>query len=42
MFTSSVGVSQSFFDSQPTFTQGVCFSQEHIFMSRPAESTNSV
>lgn len=39
---SSVGEAQSFFDSQPTFTQVVCFSQEHTFTSRPAASTSSV
>src|SRR5262249_34402691 len=42
IFISSVGVCQSLFDSQATFTQVVFFSQEHTLTSRPAASTSSV
>ena len=35
IFISSVGLFQSLFDSQVTFTQAVFFSQEHTFSGRP-------
>jgi len=42
IFISSLGSSQSLFDSQVTFVQVVCFSQEHTVRGRLAASTNSV
>ena len=42
MLISSLGESQSLFDSQTTFTQVVFFSQEQTFTSRPPASTSSV
>ena len=42
IFINCVGLSQSLFDSQLTFAQVVCFSQEHTFIGRLAASTSSV
>src|SRR5262245_15884279 len=42
IFINSLGAFQSLFDSQVTFTQVVCFSQEHTFWSRPPASSSSV
>jgi hypothetical protein len=39
-FISWVGASQSLFDSQVTFVQLVCFSQEHTVTGRLPASTN--
>ena len=42
MVISSLGSAQSLFDSQVTFVQVLCFSQEHTVTGRLAASTNSV
>lgn len=42
MVISSLGSVQSLFDSQVTFVQVLCFSQEHTVTGRLASSTSSV
>jgi hypothetical protein len=42
IFINSLGSCHSLFDSQVTFVQVVCFSQEHTVIGRLAASTSSV